>query len=166
LKIDDLFFGKYSPVSSLEGFELQLVYFGVRSLVNFLLEWLILSGIVLLALKSFSDWKGVWKNLFAVVGYVYSTFIIYFAALILLFLVLPPFFFPQNLTIEIVELYQSSWGIPSSILSLIFYGWTAILCVVALKKIHELSWSRAALIGVAAVFLSAFWGSFLLSIFF
>ncbi len=166
MKIDDLFFGKYHPFSSLEGFELLLIYSGMRSSVKLLLEWIVLSGVILLALKSFSNWKGSWRNLFAVIGNVYSSFIVHFAALILLFLLLPPFFFPQNLTSEIFELYQNSWFWPISILTLVFYVWAAVLCIFALKNVHELSWSKAIMIALASVFLSAFWGSFLLNILF
>jgi hypothetical protein len=66
-KIDDLFFGKYVLISSLSTFGMQLLYSVMRSGVDLLLEWLILSGIVLLALKSFSDWNGSWKNLLSCV---------------------------------------------------------------------------------------------------
>ncbi len=139
----------------------------MRSGVDFFLEWLILSGIVLFALKSFSDWSGFWKNLLSTVGYIYSASIVYLGALLLLFFLLPPIFIPQNITyLEYLDIYQGSWGIPISILSLLFYAWTIILCTVALKKIHELSWSKASMIGLGAVVMSLLFSSFLLSAFF
>lgn len=167
LKIDDLFFGKYAPISSSGDFDLQLVYSVMRSGVDFLLEWLILFGIVLLSLKSFSDWSGGWKDLFSTVGYVYSVFIVYLGVLALLSFLLSPIFLPLNITyLEYLDIYQGSWGIPISILSLLSYGWTTILCTVALKKIHELSWSKAFLIGFGAVVMSLLFSSFLLDAFF
>ena len=167
LKIDGLFFGKFIPMSSSVNFDLQLVYSLAQSGVNFLLEWLILSGIVLLALKSFSDWKGIWKDLFSIVGYAYSTSIVYLVALIILFFLLPPIFFPLNFTyFEYIAIYQVSWGIPISILSLLYYGWATILCAIALKKMHELSWNKAFLISFGAVIMSLIFSSLLLSAFF
>lgn len=166
VKIDDLFFGKYIPISSLSTFGMQLAYSVMRSAVDFLLEWLILSGIVLLALKSFSDWNGFWKNLFSIVGYIYSTSIVYLGALAVLFLVLPPLFIPYNITyLEYLDLYQGSWGMPTYVLTLLSYGWTAILCTVACKKLHELSWSKAFIIGFGAVVVSLLFSSILLSLF-
>jgi hypothetical protein len=165
-KIDDLFFGKYVLISSLSTFGMQLLYSVMRSGVDLLLEWLILSGIVLLALKSFSDWNGSWKNLLSCVGYIYSTSIVYFGVLAVLFLVLPPILLPYNITyLEYIDLYQGSWGIPTSILTLLSYGWAIILCTVACKKLEEFSWSKAFIIGFGAVVMSLLFSSILLSLF-
>jgi len=166
VKIDDLFFGKYVPISSLSTFGTQLAYSIMRSGFDFLLEWLILSGIVLLALKSFFDWKGFWKNLLSSVGYVYSASIVYLGALVVLFLVLPPIFLPYNITyLEYLDIYQGSWGMPISVLTLLSYGWAIILCTIALKKLHELSWSKAFIIGFGAVVMSLLFSSILLGVF-
>jgi len=166
LKIDDLFFGKYESISSSPTFGTQLLYSLIRGGVNFLLEWVILSGVVLLSLKSFSDWKGLWKNLLSILGYVYSASIVYLGALALLFFVLPPIFLPYHSTyFEYLDIYQRSWGMPISILSLLSYGWITVLCTIALKKIHEFSWSKAFLIGLGAVVMSLLFSSFLLSAF-
>ena len=165
LKIDDLFFGKYTPISSSNTFDLQLTYSFIRGGINFLVEWLILFGIVLLALRSFSDWNGIWKNLLFILGYVYSASIIYLGALALLFILLPPIFLPYNTTyLEYLDIYQGSWGTPITFLSLFAYGWTTILCAIALKKIHELSWNKAFLIGLGAVVMSLLFSSFLLNV--
>ncbi|MFP3985602.1 MAG: Yip1 family protein [Candidatus Bathyarchaeia archaeon] len=166
LKIDDLFFGKYTPILFSDIFEIQLLYSLMRNSVNFLLEWFILSGIVYLALKSFSDWKGMWKNLLYVIGYIFSPSIVYVGALALLFLFLPPFFVPRNITyLEYVSLYQSSWGMPISVLNLLSYLWSTVLCVIALKSMHELSWSKAFLISFVAVVMTLVFGSIVLSMF-
>lgn len=166
LKVDDLFFGKYTPIASSTTFDLQLVYSLTRSGISFLLEWLILSGIVFLTLKSFFAWNGLWKNLLSTVGYVYSASIIQLVALALLFLLLPPIFLPHNITyVEYLDIYQRSWGIPISILSLLFYIWTTILCAIALKKMQNLSWTQALLTGFGAVVMSLLLSSFLLSAF-
>ncbi len=165
LKIDDFFFGKYVPLSSFETYSIQLLYSLVRGGVNYLLEWIILSGIVLLALRSFSEWKGTWKNLLSIVGYIYSASIVYSCLLTLLFLFLPPIFIRSNITYsEYLDIYQSSWGLPISLLSLFSYGWTIVLCTIAVKRIHELSWNRASLISIGAFMMSLLFSSFLLSL--
>ncbi len=166
LKIDDMFFGKYTSVASSNTFDQQLVYSLTRSSISFLLEWLILSGIAFLTLKSFFNWTGLWKNLLATVGYVYSASIIQLVALTLLFLLLPPIFLPYNITyVEYLDIYQRSWGIPISVLSLLSYVWTTILCAVALKSLQSLSWMQAFLTGFGAVVISLLLSSFLLSAF-
>lgn len=166
LAIDDLRFGSFAPFASESAFNVQLVYSLMRSSVDFLLQWAILSGIAVLALKSFSDWKGSWKNLMSTVGYVYSVSIVYYGALIPLFLFLPQIFLPHKITyMEYLALYQSSWGLPVSLLSLVHYVWITVLCTVALRKIQDLSWGRAFLIGFTAFIMSVLFSSLLLSAF-
>jgi hypothetical protein len=166
LVIDELRFGDFVPFASETAFTVQLVYSLVQSSVDFLLQWLILSGIAVLALKSFSDWRGSWKNLMSTVGYVYAASIIYYGALIPLFLLLPQILLPHQITyVEYIALYQSSWGLPVSLLSLIHYVWITILCAIALRKIQELSWGKAFLVGFTAFIMSVLFSSLLLSAF-
>jgi hypothetical protein len=165
LKIDEVFFGTYTSASST--FATQLTYLLIRSITHFLLEWIILSGIVFFFLKSFSDWAGTWKNLLSTVGYVYSPSIIYSSALALLFLFLPTVFFPYNISyLEYLDIYQRSWGVSISIVGLLYYVWVTILCGIFLKKLHEFSWRKAFLMGFGAIFTSLLLSSFLLSAFF
>lgn len=166
IHIDDIFFGKFVSISSSSSFGIQLMYLLMRSSIDFLLRWVILSGIVLLALRSFSDWNGVWQNLLGIVGYVFSPSIVYLSALALLFFLLPPFFLPFSPTSETFIAYQSSWGVSISVLNLLFLGWTTILCIIAVKQIHELSWTKATLIGLGGIVLTLLLSSFLLSAFF
>ncbi len=170
-KIDGLFFGKYLLVSTQSDFGLQLVYSLMQSIFVFLLRWLILSAILWLALKSFSSWRGVWKDLVSTFGYIYSPYVVYLGALALLFLFLPPFSYPYNaryledVYLENIGIYQNIWVVPISILSLLDYGWASILCTVALKKMTELSWSKAFIIGFVSVVISVLFSSLLLSLF-
>jgi hypothetical protein len=155
LKIDGLYFGRFAPISSSESFNVQLLYSLMRSSINFFLEWVLLSGIVFLALRSLSGWKGQWKTLLSILGYIYSTSIIYLIALALAFSALPSIFIRYNISyLEYVEAYQSSWGLPISTLSMAFYGWTAILCTIAIKNVQELSWTKAFLMSFGAILMS------------
>jgi len=167
LKIDDLFFGTYTSLSSSNTFTPQLAYLLIQNSIQFLLEWIILSGIVFLLLKSLSDWTGLWKNLLSTVGYAYSPSIIYSGVLALLFLFLPPIFFPYNISyLEYLNIYQRSWGIPISVVGFMYYGWLTILCGISLKKLHGLSWSKALLISFGAIVMSLLLSAFILSAFF
>jgi len=168
LKVDDLFFGEFYPVVSSDSLALQSTYWLLRSAFDFLLRWLILSAIVYLALRSFSEWKGFWKDLVSILGYVYSVLIVYQGALAIAFLLLPPIFIPYNLTYaEYLDIYQSNWGLPISFLSLLQYGWTTVLCTIASRKVvQEISWSKAFLVGFGAVIMSLILSSFALSAFF
>lgn len=166
VKVDELFFGKFESSSSSYGIDLQLQSV-VRSCIDFLLQWLILSGVVLLILRNFSNWTGSFKNLLYYVGYVYSASIGYLSAIALISLILPPLYIPANITFqEYVSIYQASWGAPISYLTLLYYGWATILCAVSLKKLVEMSWSKAILAGFGAFVISVLISSFLLSAFF
>ena len=161
--IDQLYLGRYIPFSSA-----NTLYSHIgstfRSVVDFLVGWLILSGLVLLVLKGLSGWGGSWRILLSSMGYTYSSSIVYLIVLMLLFFFLPSIFIPYDIEAwRATEIYQESWGNPISILSLIFYGWATVLCGVALKKIADLSWAKALFIGLGAVMLSLLFSSFLLS---
>ena len=166
VKVDGLFFGKFVSSSSSYGVDLQLLSV-VRSSINFLLEWLILSGVVLLILRSFSKWTGSFKDLFYYIGHVYSASIVYLSAIALTSFFLPPLYIPANITFQqYVNIYQASWGAPISYLTLLYYGWATILCAVSLKKLVEMSWSKAILAGFGAFLMGVLFSSFLLSVFF
>lgn len=166
VKVDGLFFGKYVSSSSTYGFDLQLLSV-VRHSVNFFMEWLILAGVLLLIMRSFSKWTGSFKDLFNYVGYVYSASIIYLGAIALMSLFLPSLYIPANISIqEYISIYQTNWGAPISYLNLLYYGWVTILCAVSLKKLVELSWSKAILAGFGAFVMSILFSSFLISAFF
>lgn len=166
VKVDGLFFGKF--VSSLSSYGVDLPLLSVvRSSINFLLEWLILSGVVLLILRSFSKWTGSFKDLFNYIGHVYSASIVYLSAIALTSFFLPPLYIPANITFQqYVNIYQASWGAPISYLTLLYYGWATILCAVSLKKLVEMSWSKAILVGFGAFVMGVLFSSFLLSAFF
>jgi hypothetical protein len=162
-KVDDLFFGKYEDLTS-SGSTTILLFSLVRSGVDFVSEWLILSVIAFLALKSFAAWSGSWKKLWLVVGYVYSTSIVHLGVLLLVSIFLPPIYLPYNATYsEYVNITQGSWGTPISVLGLVNYVWATILCTISLQKIGELGWSKAFLLGFGAIVMTLLLSSFLLT---
>jgi len=163
VKVDDLFFGKYEDLTS-SGSTIILLASLMRSGVDFVSEWLILSVIAFLALKSFAGWSGSWKNLWLVVGYVYSTSIVHLGALLLVSIFLPPIFLPYNATYsEYVNITQGNWGTPISVLGLANYVWATILCTVSLQKVGKLGWSKAFLMGFGAIVMTLLLSSFLLT---
>ncbi|MCW4052059.1 MAG: YIP1 family protein [Candidatus Bathyarchaeota archaeon] len=162
LRIDELFFGRYEDLTSSNSLGVLLPSI-MRSGINFLVEWIILSAIAFLALKSFANWTGQWKNLWLVVGYVYASSIVYLMALLSVSFFLPPIFLPYTATYaEYVNLQQSAWGLPVSILGLANYVWTTVLCTIALKKVNGLGWTKAFFMGFGAVVMALLLGSFLL----
>lgn len=169
VKVDKLFFGKFVSSSASYGVDLQLLSI-VFSVIDFLLEWLILSGVVLLILRSFSNWTGVFKDLFHYIGYVYSASIVYWGAIALISLFLPPLYIPAYIILqEHTSIYQAGWGASISYLTvcmLLYYGWATILCAVSLKKLVEMSWGKAILAGFGAFVMGVLFSSLLLSAFF
>lgn len=169
VKVDKLFFGKFVSSSASYSVDLQLLSV-MFSVIDFLLEWLILSGVVLLILRSFSNWTGAFKDLFHYIGYVYSASIVYWGAIALISLFLPPLYIPANITLqEHANIYQTGWGTSISYLTtcmLLYYGWATILCAISLKKLVEISWNKAILTGFGAFMMGVLFSSFLLSAFF
>ncbi len=162
LRIDEVFFGRYEDLTSSTN-QLVLLSSMMRSGINFLLEWIILSAIAFLALKSFASWTGRLKDLWLVVGYVYASSIVYLLALMSVSFFLPAIFLPYTATYsEYITLQQSAWGLPVTILGVINYVWTTILCTIALKKINGLGWSKAFFMGFGAVVMTLLLGSFLM----
>ncbi len=173
LKVDGIYFGKYETLNSVRDMSLFIVNALLNGIVDFLLKWLLLAGFLYLILKSFSAWKDSWKNEIFAIGYVYSTLLVYLLVNALLLLSLPPLFIPYNVWHPLIGeetraqellfgIYDSGWGGQLSYnlflpWNFIFYFWATILCMIALKKMVELSWTKA--------FLMAF-GSFILSMLF
>lgn len=166
VKIDGLFFGKFESSAASYAINFQLVSI-LHGIVSFLLEWLILSGIALLILRSFSSWVGRFKDLMYYMGYVYSASIVYLGAIALISLFLPSLYIPANITFqEYVRIYQASWGAPISYVTLVYYGWATILCAISMKELVGISWGKAILAGFGAFIMSILFSSFLLSAFF
>jgi hypothetical protein len=81
--IDQLYLGRYIPFSSANTLYSHIGSI-FRSVVDFLVGWLILSGLVLLVLKVLSGWGGSWRILLSTMGYTYSSSIVYLIAVLFL----------------------------------------------------------------------------------
>lgn len=164
LKVDGLFFGRFSSALSHSSLEIRMQTLWVTSL-DFLLKWLILATIASVAMQVFSGWKGSWRSLLYTVGYIYSPYIIYLLVLSVLFLLLPPIFLPYRYTYDEYLSITQVWSLPVSILNFITnIVWTTVLCTIALMKIDGVSWTRAFFIAFGAVVMSFLLASILLSV--
>ncbi|UCD95766.1 MAG: hypothetical protein JSV35_04415, partial [Candidatus Bathyarchaeota archaeon] len=114
----------------------------------------------------FSGWKGSWRSLFFSVGYIYAPYMIYLLALSVLFSLLPPIFLPYRYTYDEYMSITQVWSLPISILNFLTnVVWTTILCTLVLKKMDDISWTRAFFVAFGAVVMSFLLASILLSIF-
>jgi hypothetical protein len=165
LKVDDLFFGKYTSALSRTSLEIQLQTLWVTGL-DFFVKWMILAIIASLAMQAFSGWKGSWRSLFFSTGYIYAPYMVYLLALSVLFLLLPPIFLPYRYTYDEYISITQVWSFPISILNFLTnVVWTTILCTLVLKKMDSISWTRAFFVAFGAVVMSFLLASILLSIF-
>lgn len=177
LKCDGLYFGKYVAFNTLSTYEILLASSLTSGIVDFMLKWLLLAGFIILALKGFSSWKGSKANVLSTIGYVYSASFVYFPIYLLLLSMLPPLLIPhrvwqpalgeEELAREILlEIYDNNWGnqLPYNLMlpsTLALHVWIALLCTVAVKKIHEFTWGKALLIAVTALTLSLLFRAFI-----
>jgi hypothetical protein len=77
LKLDAVYFSKYSPFLDVvgAGSVLQLAF--VNLALPFAIDWIVWSGILLLVGKAFKEELGPWNSFFTIVGYSYIVTFVY-----------------------------------------------------------------------------------------
>jgi hypothetical protein len=167
IKIDGLFFGKFESQYSIYGVDVILFLSLFNNAVSFLLEWLILSVLILLILRSFYTWNGTFKYLMSYVGYVYAAFLIFLGIATIISIPFPSLYIPSNIYsqeyINVMQIYQTNWVTPGLLVQLVYYGWVTMLLAISIKELVELSWSKAILVSFGAFIMSVLFSSFLLS---
>jgi len=167
VKIDGLFFGKFESPYSIYGVDIIIWLSLFNSVISFLLAWLILSGLILLILRSFYTWSGTFRYLMGYIGYVYAAFLVFLGITAIVSLSFPPLYIPASANsqeyLNVMQVYQTSWVTQGLIVQLVYYGWVTILCAISLKELVEFSWSKAILASFGAFIMSVLFSSFLLN---
>jgi len=143
MKIDDLYFAKFVPLTKyyFDGWFSSLM----MSALSFFLNWGVYGGILLLVIKLFGEKAGSWKELFVVVGYLFSVRIVYLLVTVALIPTLP------EVRLEnLAEIWYPTLPYQAILyLSVVTDVWMAVLCTIAVRFFCNFTWKKA--IGIAVL---------------
>lgn len=170
LLIDGLFFGGVfkSPAENFAGYVLN---FSVIYVMEFVIKWVLLGGILYIMTKAFKA-KTIWKPLLILVGFALITMfiqaLINAAAFSTLTTLRYPFEFLGGVNGEgegaFNKILEDTWLVSqiSSYVQIGIYIWTIGLCAIAARLLGELSWTKSFLLAAVAYFATLMIESFLL----
>jgi hypothetical protein len=154
MKIDGLFFRKYSsPILTGEfGVILPSILFQV--VLDFAMNWILWAGILILVAKLFKEELGQWNVFFVVIGYSFIVTVVYTLINMVPLSALPPLNVPLDVN-ALNALLDVSWR-PLLAYQLWLYIpvigeiWIAALGAVAVHVKKEMAWSKAGTIAAVA----------------
>lgn len=140
------------------------------ALVYILIYWVMVAMGLALIGKIIGKKDTSWRALFIVFGYLLSVFIVLYAVRTIMYLSLPSIYFPdsnswppadQAQQDAALSLVNQDWGtlIPYHFLSylpIIAFVWLAILGTVAVRVLHEVSWTRSITVSLIGFFITLF----------
>jgi len=154
MKIDGLFFRKFSSPIITGEFSALLPSILFQVVLNFAMNWILWAGILLLVAKLFNEDLGRWNVFFVVIGYSFMTAVVYNLVNVVPLLALPPLNVPLDVN-ALNVLLEVSWR-PLLAYQLWLYipfmgeVWVAVLGAVAVRVKKEVTWSKAATIAAVA----------------
>ena len=150
-----------------------------QSVLLFVFNWLIYSGVLFLVMRAFGLKGGAWRLFFILVGYAFSIMIIQSAISALLIATLPEIHFsnlntwPPSTEDEIAVAntgIQENWGPTPSYQAIAYFNfpliniidlWLLMLSIIIVHTFNEISWGKAVTISVTAFILRFFLKIFL-----
>lgn len=162
LLIDGLFFrGIFKPLT--ETASANLYNFSIIYFMQFVIQWVILSGLIYVMTRAFGA-KTVWRPLLVLVGFTFITLFVQALIDMAAFSTLPKLYYPLELIggvgnegdIAYNKLLEETWlvSLVSRYLQIIVYMWTILLCAIAIRLLCEFSWSKSFLISTVAYLVS------------
>lgn len=157
--IDGLFFhGVFKSLLETAGTSYLLNY-GLSSLTQFVITWVLLSGLLYLIARGIGG-KPVWKPMLIAVGFILVTLLVQSLINTLAYLSLSKIYYPFAYLGGVNGEGQAAYDtilaqtqIISQIsyyLQLVVYAWNIVLCSLAARFLTGLAWSRSVLVGVVA----------------
>ncbi len=168
--VDGLFFGGFfkSPV---ENFSAYTLNFSITSLMQFIIKWVFLGGILYIMTRAFQA-KTVWKPLLILTGFALITMFIQAIINIVAFSTLPTLQYPLEVIGGVQgesdaaysKILEETWLVSeiNRYVQIGIYVWTIALVAVATRLSTEFSWTKSFLIAAVAYFASLMIESFIL----
>jgi len=166
IRLTGLFFrGLFKSGIEESGFSSSLLGYSSSALMDFVVTWVLLGGLIFLISKGLGS-KAPWKPMLILVGFILVTLFVEVIIYILLGANLPNLKYPlEYLGGTSSPGYQTALNkiaqdtaFASQIESFVGIGvtlWIIGLCAFAIRQLSEFSWSKSLLIAVVAYFISA-----------
>ena len=154
MKIDGLFFRKFSSPLITGEFSTLLPSLLIQVVMNFAMNWILWAGILILVAKLFQEDLGRWNIVFVIIGYSFIATVVYTLVSVVPLSTLPMLNVPLDAD-AFNALLDASWR-PLLAYQLWLYipiigeVWIAALGAVVVRLLKETAWSKAATIAAVA----------------
>ena len=154
MKIDGLFFRKFSSPLITGEFSTLLPSLLIQVVMNFAMNWILWAGILILVAKLFQEDLGRWNVFFVIIGYSFIATVVYTLVSVVPLSTLPMLNVPLDAD-AFNALLDASWR-PLLAYQLWLYipvigeVWIAALGAVVVRLLKETAWSKAATIAAVA----------------
>ena len=131
--------------------------------VSVIVRWPVYVAILLLILKLLRNETRSWSAFFSIIGYVFSVWIVYFIASVLMFSTLPTVTLPLKtwpptdaesaaVTAAIDKNWGATWVFQAGLYFINYVAsvWMAALSAIAIHTSHKLTWGKALIISAIA----------------
>jgi hypothetical protein len=170
LLVDGLFF--HGPFSSLfeNAGSLYLVNYAILGFMQFIVTWVVLSGLVYIITKAFGG-KLVWKPLLILIGFALVTMFVQALVNAIAYAALPTMRYPFELLVgvkgeaqPIVDSINSQTWVVAYVqrfMQIAVWIWTIALTTLAVRLLAAISWFKSATIAAIAYFVTLLVESFI-----
>jgi len=176
MRIDDLFFGKYTSLLATDIYSSTILPSIIDGVFIFFFNWAIFAGVLMICTATLREKVGPWKTFFVVMGYIFSVTIVYIIVRAVLISALPELRLQyevwktwdpkateaeMRIASEIVNHQIQKYWAQSWIYQFGSYfifavdAWTVALSLIAIRTLREISWKKAlaiALLGYVVYF--------------
>jgi hypothetical protein len=155
MKIDGLFFSKYSSPFVTGDFTALLPFILIELVLNVAMNWILWAGILILVAKLFNEDLGRWNVFFAIIGYSFIATVVYTLVTVAPLSTLPLLNIPLDVN-AFNALFDASWRLLPAYQLVVYIPiigevWIAALGAVAIHTLkEEMTWSKAATIAAVA----------------
>jgi hypothetical protein len=167
--VDGLFFGGFFK-SQIENAATYMLNYSIVYIMEFTVRWVLLGGLLYVLIKILGA-KTVWKPLLILAGFALITMFIQTIITVAVSASLPSLYYPlgflggvkgegENAYNKILE-DTSLVSQITEYVQIVMVFWTIALCAIAIRQLTEFSWSKSALIAMAAYFATILAESFL-----
>jgi hypothetical protein len=172
LLVDGLFFGGIfkSPVENVVNY---MINFSIVSVMQFVIKWVFLGGILYIMTKAFKA-KTVWRPLLILAGFALITMFVQAVIDAATFSTLPTLYYRLDLLGGVKgesenaynEILNNTWLVSqiNGYIQIAVHFWTIALCAIVTRLLAEFSWSKSVLIATVAYFVTIMAQSFILGI--
>jgi hypothetical protein len=158
--VDGLFFGGFFK-SQMENAATYMLNYSIVYIMEFTVRWVLLGGLLYVLIKVLGA-KTVWKPLLILAGFALITMFIQTIITVAVSATLPSLYYPliflggvngegENAYNKILE-DTSLVSQITEYVQIVMVFWTIALCAIVIRQLTEFSWSKSALIAMAAYF--------------